>query len=79
MLMHLSRTQGLAAWLLTVAVAIVAALIGGVVTVSAGNVTLWLVAAFVPCVVILRLWPDAPAQTVGDVLHAANTPGALRP
>ena len=78
MLKHMSRTQGLAAWLLTVAVAIVAALVGGV-AVSGGNVTMWLVAAFVPCVVILRLWPDAPAQTVGDVLHAANTPGALRP
>ena len=69
MLKHISRAHVIGTWLVAVTVAIVGAVAGGV-AINTGNIALWLVAGLVPPVVMLRLWPEAPAATVADVLYA---------
>ena len=39
---------------------------------TSSAVELWLVAGFVPPVVMLLVWPSAPAATVAELLYAAD-------
>ena len=44
--------------------------LGAPMTMNAAE--LWVVAALVPPTVMFLVWPNAPAVTVTDVLHAVN-------
>lgn len=72
MLRQITRNRLVGFWLAVVAVIIVSIVAMGV-NVGVSTTALLLTLSLVPPAIILVLWRDAPPQTVGEILHEANT------
>ena len=72
MLKAMSRNRLVGIWFAAVAV-IIASVVAMGVNVGVSTTALLLALSLVPPAIILILWRDAPPQTVGEILHDANT------
>jgi UPF0716 family protein affecting phage T7 exclusion len=73
MLKDITRNRLVGCWFAAVAV-IIASVIAIGVNVGVSTTALLLTLSLVPPGIILVMWRGAPPTTVGEILHAANTP-----